>query len=150
MGKFLFEIKKDWVYLFRQMIKVSEKTIEEMIGHARKEYPEECCGLLAGNNGIVNKIYRMTNTDQSQVSYLMDPKEQFAVFKDMRRREIEMIAIYHSHPKTIAEPSITDINLAFYPDAYYIILSLSDIKRPDIRAFKIVEGKADEVGITII
>ncbi len=133
-----------------KLIKIPKKNIEDMISHARSVYPQECCGLLAGNSGIASNTYRMTNTNQSQISYLMEPKEQFVALKDMRKKGIEMIAIYHSHPKTDAEPSITDINLAYYPDAYYIILSLAEPMRPDIRAHRIIDGKAEEVGIEIV
>lgn len=132
------------------MIRIPQKIIEEMIAHAKREYPNECCGLLGGDNGMATNIYTMTNTEKSQVSYLMDPKEQFDVIKDMRRREIHLLAIYHSHPRTIAEPSATDVSLAFYPEAYYIILSLADIENPDIRAFKIVDGMENEAEIMII
>lgn len=133
-----------------RMIKIPKKNIEDMISHARSVYPQECCGLLAGNSGIASNTYRMTNIDQSPFSYLMEPKEQFVALKDMRKKGIEMIAIYHSHPKTDAEPSNIDINLAYYPDAYYIILSLAEPMRPDIRAHTIIDGKAEEVGITIV
>lgn len=132
------------------MLRIPKKILEEMIAHARQEFPKECCGLLAGNNGIVSKIYTMTNTDQSQVSYLMDPKEQLAAIKDMRKRGVETIASYHSHPKTDAEPSIKDIELAYDPDVYYVILSLAEPMRTDIRAFKIVDRKVSKAEIKII
>lgn len=131
-------------------IKIPKKNIEEMISHARQTYPQECCGLLAGTSHTASDTYRMTNIDQSPFSYLMEPKEQFVALKDMREKGIEMMAIYHSHPKTDAEPSITDIKLAYYPDAYYIILSLAEPMRPDIRAHRIIDGKAKEVGIEIV
>ncbi len=133
-----------------RVIKIPKKNIEEMISHARQVYPQECCGLLAGTSGTVSNTYRMTNINQSPFSYMMEPKEQFVALKDMRKKGIEMIAIYHSHPKTVAEPSITDIELAYYPDAYYIILSLAEPMLPDIRAHRIIDGKAEEVGIEIV
>ncbi|MEK6576972.1 MAG: Mov34/MPN/PAD-1 family protein, partial [Nitrospirota bacterium] len=76
-----------------RIIRIPKKNIEDMISHARSVYPQECCGLLAGNSGIASNTYRMTNIDQSQFSYLMEPKEQFVALKDMRKKGIEMIAI---------------------------------------------------------
>lgn len=122
------------------MIKIPDKIFKEMLEHARGAHPEECCGLLAGSGGRVEKHYRMTNTHHSPVSYFMDPKEQFAAFRDMRESGSELVAIYHSHPHTQAYPSATDVRLAFYPDATYIIISLEHAE-PEANAFRIVDGK---------
>ena len=112
-----------------------------MLAHATAEAPMECCGLLAGRNGMVEKIYTMTNTNHSRVSYMIDPKEQFAAIKEMRAKEIDLLAIYHSHPATEAYPSATDVSLAYYPDAVYIIISLQNRTRPVVNAYRIVENK---------
>ena len=110
----------------------------------------ECCGLLAGRNGMVETIYTMTNTHHSPVSYMIDPKEQFSVIKEMRAKEIEMLAIYHSHPHTAAYPSATDVQLAYYPDAVYIILSLQDRARPVVNAYRIIENKITQEALEIL
>ena len=131
-----------------------------MVAHARDLDPFECCGLLAGANGTVTQHYRVTNTiakdaqavhvfDQAnvkslghlseqtraEVAYFMEPKEMLAAFKDMRQRRIELAVIYHSHTHSPAYPSETDVGLAYYPDAVYIIISLEDKVKPDIRAY---------------
>ena len=117
---------------------------EKIISHCRSVYPNEACGILAGKENRAEKMYAMTNSEPSPVSYFMDPKEQFLAMKDMRNEGTHMAAIYHSHPGSPAYPSSKDVNLAYYPDALYIIVGMSDKDRPEVRAFKIVEGDVSE------
>src|SRR5216684_4041868 len=107
-----------------------------LIAHAVEEAPNECCGLLAGRTGRVERIYRGTNIDHSPYTYLMDPQEQLAAFKEMDVAGLDLIGIYHSHTHTPAYPSKTDVAKAFYPDALYVIVSLARRDVPDIRAFR--------------
>ena len=121
--------------------------LERMVEHCRTAYPNETCGILAGRGCTVEKIYEMTNVEPSPVSYLMDPGEQFLAMKEMRNEGTAMIAIYHSHPQSPAWPSHKDVSLAFYPDAVYVIVGLTDPDRPEIRGFEIQEGEVKEVRI---
>jgi [CysO sulfur-carrier protein]-S-L-cysteine hydrolase len=114
---------------------------EKIISHCKSVYPKEACGILAGKNDVIERVYEMTNIENSTVSYLMEPKEQFRVMKEMRNHGEKMIAIYHSHPHSSAYPSNKDVNLASYPDSAYIIVSLADKEKPEIRAFEINEGR---------
>ena len=82
------------------MLYLSKKQSDELIEHSEKESPNEVCGILAGREGKVEKIYRMINTDKSSKTFLMDPKEQLKVMKEIRSLELEMIGIYHSHSQT--------------------------------------------------
>ena len=132
------------------MLKIPKIIYEEMVSHARKAFPLECCGLLAGKDGKITRHYPMTNTDQSKISYLMDPREQFQVFKEIRGLGIDLLGIYHSHPKHPAYPSQTDVRLAFYPDATYYILSIQDQEQdPEMRGFRIVQEVIEEVPYSI-
>jgi proteasome lid subunit RPN8/RPN11 len=132
------------------MLKIPKSIYDQIQAHAKAEAPMECCGLLAGRNGTVERIYPMTNADHSPVRYLIDPKEQFAAIKDMRAKEIEMLAIYHSHPATAAYPSATDVRLAYYPDAVYIIVSLENPDRPVMKAYRIIDNKISPEAFEII
>lgn len=123
--------------------------VEKMISHCKSVYPNEACGILAGKNDTVEKVYEMTNIENSTVSYLMEPKEQFRVMKEMRNIGEKMIAIYHSHPHSSAYPSAKDVKLASYPDSAYIIVSLADKERLEIKAFEINEGEVKEVRLEI-
>lgn len=132
------------------MVFLTKKQANEIVEYLKKEFPNEGCGILAGNEGEVKKIYNMVNIDKSSESFLMDSKEQLTVIKDIRNLGYRMLAIFHSHPETRAYPSEHDVRLAFYPDISYIIVSLKDINNPDIRSFKIEESKIIEEKIEIV
>ena len=128
---------------------LTNRQAEEMIRHARREYPNEACGLLAGKDGRVEKVYQMTNAEHSPVTYRLDPEEQYRTFTEIEEEGWELLAIYHSHSHSPAYPSATDLELAFYPDSLYLIISLADRARPTIRAFRIVEGVIEEESVEI-
>jgi len=122
--------------------------LDEILSHCKEVYPQEACGILAGKEGVVEKVYKMTNIENSGVSYTMEPGEQFATMKEMRREGLEMVAVYHSHPYADAYPSQRDVELAFYPDSIYLIVSLIN-KEPEIRAFTIIDEQVKEVEMKI-
>ncbi len=136
------------------MVKLPRKIYDEMISHAKEASPNECCGLLAGVGITVSDIYRIQNLPPDDPTilalavpadrrfrYVMDPKEQLLAFKRMREKGTVMLGIYHSHPHSPAYPSETDVRLAYYPDAHYLIVSLKKSDAPVVRAFCIVEQK---------
>lgn len=131
------------------MITIPGSIINKMIEHSKTEFPHEACGILAGNDNKVSAIYKMTNTDKSAESFFMDPKEQFSVIKNMRKNNLDMLAIYHSHPSTPARPSTRDIEMALYPQTSYIIVSLEKRNEPILKAFKIKDSKVEEEKIEI-
>jgi len=139
------------------MINIPEKIIQAMIDHALLEDPNECCGLLAGREEGVQEIFRISNLpsdhpsiihlnvpEDRRLRYVMAPKEQIKAFKKMRESHTHLLAIYHSHPHSPAYPSETDIRLAYYPDVHYLIVSLEQKENPQIRGFRIAEGKIRE------
>lgn len=115
-----------------------------MVRHALAEYPNEACGLLAGKAGQVEKVYRMMNTEHSPVSYCLDPEEQVRAFMEIEEKGWELSALYHSHIHLPAYPSARDVEMAFYPDSLYVIISLAEADRPSLRAFRIVDGVISE------
>ncbi len=135
----------------RYGVKIKKVHFLKIVEHSREEYPKEACGILAGKNNSATKVYKMTNTSESPTTcYFMDPREQFKVFKEMRTSGREMLAIYHSHVATSAHPSQRDVKMAYYPEAGQVIISLADFNKPDVRSFKIVEGKIEEEEIEIV
>jgi len=132
------------------MIYLTKENFQDIIGHCQKEYPKEACGILAGREGKVSKVYKMVNiSDSPETCYFMKPEEQLKVFKEMRNLGMEMLAIYHSHSKSSAYPSQRDCEMAFYPEASYVIGSLQNFNNPEIHAFKIVESKIEEEKIVV-
>jgi proteasome lid subunit RPN8/RPN11 len=118
-----------------------------MVAQARRELPNEACGLLVGKENEALKQYPLTNVDHSPEHFSLDPKEQFAVLREARRQGWQVIASYHSHPASPARPSAEDIRLALDPNIIYIIVSLQEKENPVVKAFSIREGAAEEVGI---
>lgn len=127
-------------------MKISQSIINDMLAHAKEGYPHEVCGLIIGRENLPSRIFRMSNIDKSSVSYMMDPAEQFRAFKEIRNEGLELLAIYHSHPTSGAYPSQTDVRLAFYPEAVYLIVSLQKVGNPEVKGFRILDGRiSDEV-----
>ena len=131
------------------MLHIDEQYAKEMVAHALKEDPNECCGILAGKDGQVLKLYRMTNVEASPYRYRMDNRELFKVHQEIGDSGLDFMAIYHSHTHSEAYPSATDVRLATWPDTRYILVSLLDKKDPPIRAFFIQDGKIIEEEVTI-
>ncbi|MBA4349097.1 MAG: hypothetical protein C0415_03795 [Thermodesulfovibrio sp.] len=125
-----------------------EQILKEMLVHCKEGYPNEVCGIFAGKENEVSKIYKMTNIESSPVSYFMDSREQFKVMKDMRENNLSMLAIYHSHPSSPPYPSGRDISLAFYEDAVYVIVGLLE-KEPVVKGFLIREEGIKEADIIV-
>jgi proteasome lid subunit RPN8/RPN11 len=112
-----------------------------MIAHALENDPDECCGIIAGRNGTAGKFYRMVNVERSPYRYSMDPKELFKVYREIEDDGAEVMVIYHSHTHTEARPSATDVRLASFPDAYYVLVSLMNKEKPDVKAWRIRDEK---------
>ena len=125
----------------------------EIVAHAHLEAPRECCGLLAGHPGDPDlstpgvNLQRLRNAAPGLDVYEIDPADLYQVTRTLDATGRDVVAIYHSHPTGPARPSATDIELAFWPDAWYLIVSLEDPSRPDLRAFRIVNGAVSEARI---
>lgn len=142
------------------MIQVPQNIIDALIAYAKADAPNECCGLLAGKEGLASEIYPIPNLpsddpavkdlkvpEDRRLRYVMDPKAQISAFKAMRENGTEMMAIYHSHTASEAYPSATDVRLAFDPEVHYLIVSLEKPDAPVLRAFRIVNEEIDEDAI---
>ncbi len=132
------------------MLILKKELFDQIVSQSRKEFPNEACGILAGKDGKVEKVYAMNNTEASPSTFFMDPKGQLKVMKEIRSLGLEMIGIYHSHVASQAYPSSHDVELAFYPEVSYAIISLEDKKNPVIKSFKIQEEKIREEEVRIL
>ena len=121
-------------------VQLPKKYVDEMVAHALADDPDECCGIIAGRNGKATKFYRMSNPEHSPYRYSMDTKELFKVTREIDDSGWEVLVIYHSHTHTEAYPSPTDVRLASYPEAFYILVSLMDKKAPAVKAYRIMDG----------
>lgn len=124
---------------------------DEIVGHALEGWPDEVCGLVAAQPGEGPvRTYRVHNSAETpRTRYLMEPREQFEAMMEIEDRGWELYGIYHSHPSTEAYPSQTDRSLAYYPDAIYLICTLQDRERPQLRAFNILDDGVHELQVRI-
>jgi len=140
------------------MLTISRPDLQAIIDHCNAGYPDEACGILGGRNGRVEKVYCMANASPGPVSYEMDPEEQFRVMKDIRQAGFDMIGMFHSHPGGRAYPSSVDVERSYwpgtvmpnYPEAVYVIVSLMNAAKPDVRGFRINEGTVHEVALSVL
>lgn len=132
-------------------MRIPQSMIEEMVAHAREDLPNECCGLVGGLDGEARTLYRARNAFASPFSYRVDPADQYRIIeKEMRDRGEELIAIYHSHTKSSAYPSQTDLNeAASWPEQAYLIVSLQDSASPEVKAFWLQDEKIAEAELVV-
>ncbi|MFT4048962.1 MAG: M67 family metallopeptidase [Solirubrobacterales bacterium] len=130
-------------------MKFTQSQIDEMVAHARDDVPNECCGLVAAKDGAATTVHRAVNAAASPLRYEIDSADYLRIYKLIDEADEEVGAIYHSHTRSAAYPSQTDINLALWPDALYIIVSLA-ADEPDVKAFAIVDRKVEEVTLEIV
>jgi proteasome lid subunit RPN8/RPN11 len=129
-------------------VKLAGSLYDEIVAHARAEAPNECCGMIATRDGEAVKVYAATNAAASPLRYEIDGAEQYRIQMAIDDQDLDLGAIYHSHTRSEPVPSQTDINLAFYPDALYIIVGLAD-GEPDVRAFTIRDGQVADAELII-
>jgi proteasome lid subunit RPN8/RPN11 len=131
------------------MLELDQDHYEALVAHARAEYPNEACALLAGRDGVAERVYPLPNAEASPTFYVVEPKAQLRAMTEMDDLGLDLVGIFHSHVATEAYPSRTDVELAAYPDAAYLILSLADQDAPALRAFRIRDGQVDEEPVQV-
>ncbi len=113
---------------------------DRLIAHAREEFPNECCGLVAGHGDTATRVLPATNAEGTPFMYVMEPREQMELMDAIDDAGEDLVAIYHSHTRSAAYPSATDVELAFFDEPLYVIVSLQDADAPVIRAFRIARS----------
>src|SRR5947199_6901112 len=129
-------------------MRMSKQLLDEIIDHARAEAPIECCGMVASRDGAAVRVYRATNASASPLRYEIDGAQQYRIQMEIEDAGLDLGAIYHSHTRTEPYPSQTDINLAFYPEAVYVIVGLAG-DQPDVRGYEIRDGLVQEAELVV-
>jgi proteasome lid subunit RPN8/RPN11 len=122
--------------------------LEEIVAHAREDAPNECCGMIASEGGRAVKVFRAANAAASPLRYEIEPRDQLRIQNAIDSGGWDLGAIYHSHTRSAPYPSQTDINLAFYPDTLYVIVGVA-ADEPEVRSFRIVDGRVDEAELEV-
>jgi proteasome lid subunit RPN8/RPN11 len=129
-------------------MRIARRLYDEMVSHALEDAPDECCGMIASRDGEAVNLYRATNAAHSPLRYEIDGAEQYRIQMAIDEAGLDLGAIYHSHTRSEPYPSQTDINLAFYPDAVYVIVGVA-ADEPDVRAFTIRDGQVARAELVV-
>jgi proteasome lid subunit RPN8/RPN11 len=131
-------------------MRIARGLIDEMVAHAREDLPNECCGMVGGSDGEATSVIRVENSAASPLRFEMDPQGQYDALKAIEDGGDELLAIYHSHTKSAAHPSQTDVNQAVnWPDAIYVIVSLEDSEKPDVKAYWLKDLKIADAELLV-
>lgn len=129
-------------------MRIAQKLFDEIVAHALQDAPNECCGMIASRNGEAVKVHRATNAAASPLRYEIDGPEQYRIQMAIDDEDLALGAIYHSHTRSEPYPSQTDINLAFYPEALYVIVGVAG-DEPEVRAYEIRDGQVSETELQV-
>jgi len=129
-------------------VRIARELIDEVVAHARADAPNECCGMIAADDGRAVRVYPADNAAASPLRYEIDPQDQYRIEMEIDDAGLELGAIYHSHTRSEPYPSQTDVNLAFHPHALYIIVGVAG-EEPEIRAYRIVDGDVSEAPLEV-
>ena len=134
------------------MLTISRDLVDAMVRHARRDHPDEACGVLAGPVGSdrPERFIEMANAERSPTFYRFDSTEQLQVWRAMDAADEEPVVIYHSHTATEAYPSRTDISYASEPDAHYVLVSTRDPDTHELRSYRIRDGEVSEEPIEVV
>ena len=131
-------------------MQISRALVDEIVAHARQDLPNECCGIIASRNGAAVKVYRAHNVHQSPLRFEIDSRDLIRIYSEIEKSGDELRSMYHSHTKSPAYPSQTDVNFAQdWPGLIWLIVSLADRDAPEVRAFTIAGPDIEEVALQV-
>jgi proteasome lid subunit RPN8/RPN11 len=134
------------------VLRIDRATYDQIVAHARRDHPDEACGVVAGPVGTdrPERFVPMLNAARSPTFYEFDSGDLLRLYREMDDRDEEPVVIYHSHTATEAYPSRTDISLAQEPGAHYVLVSTRDPDHTDLRSYRIVDGEVTEEEVTVV
>ena len=134
------------------MLVIRRDLVDAMVAHARRDHPDEACGVIAGPDGAdrPERLIEMENAERSPTFYRFDSGEQLRVWRGMDAADEAPVVIYHSHTATEAYPSRTDVSYASEPDAHYVLISTRDPEDHELRSYRIVDGVVTEEDVEVV
>jgi proteasome lid subunit RPN8/RPN11 len=142
--------------LLSVVLRLDQETYDAIVAHARRDHPDEACGVVAGPAGsdTPTRFVPMVNAAGSPTFYEFDSTELLQLYKEMDDRDEEPVVIYHSHTATEAYPSRTDISLAQEPGAHYVLVSTRECGNNEgpveFRSYRIVDGEVTEEEVSVV
>lgn len=134
------------------MLRIRRDLLDQVLAHARRDHPDEACGVLVGPAGSdrPERFVPMLNAARSPTFYELAPEALLALYREMDAREEDPVVVYHSQTTTEAVPSRTDVALASEPGAHYLLVSTRDPDVDEVRSFRIVDGAATEEPVEVV
>lgn len=134
------------------MLEIRRDLVDAIVAHARRDHPDEACGVIAGPEGSdrPERLIEMANAERSPTFYRFDSMEQLKVWREMDARDEEPVVIYHSHTATEAYPSRTDISYASEPNAHYVLVSTRHPSEHEVRSYRVVDGVVTEEPVNVV
>ena len=134
------------------MLTLDAAILDAIVAHARRDHPDEACGIVAGPVGSdeARRYIPMVNAARSMTFYEFDPGEYLRVWREMDDSDEEPVVIYHSHTATEAYPSRTDVSFAGWPDAHYLLVSTREPDVTEVRSYRIVDGAVTEEPVRVV
>jgi proteasome lid subunit RPN8/RPN11 len=134
------------------VLEIDQALVDAVIAHARRDHPDEACGVIAGPAGSdrPERFIPMVNAARSPTFYEFDSMDLLKLYREMDSRDEEPVVVYHSHTATEAFPSRTDISYASEPNAHYLLVSTREPDTDEVRSFRIVDGTVTEEEVTIV
>jgi proteasome lid subunit RPN8/RPN11 len=134
------------------VLQIDQETVDAIVAHARRDHPDEACGVVAGPAGSdrPQRFIPMLNAARSPTFYEFDSQDLLRLYRELDDRDEEPVVIYHSHTATEAYPSRTDISLAMEPGAHYVLVSTREPDTTDLRSYRIVDGAVTEEEVRVL
>lgn len=134
------------------VLTIRQDLVDAMVAHARRDHPDEACGVLAGPAGSERpeRFIEMVNAERSPTFYRFDSMEDLRLERELQARDEERVVIYHSHTATEAYPSRTDVSIAGYPEAHYVLISTCDPDVHELRSYRIIGGEVTEEPVEVV
>jgi proteasome lid subunit RPN8/RPN11 len=135
-----------------RVLLIDKATYDAIVAHARRDHPDEACGVVAGLAGSdrPERFVPMVNAARSPTFYEFDSHDLLSLYREMDARDEEPVVVYHSHTATEAYPSRTDISLAQEPGAHYVLVSTREPDTEEFRSFRIVDGEVSEEEVRVV
>jgi [CysO sulfur-carrier protein]-S-L-cysteine hydrolase len=134
------------------LVRLRRDLVEAIVAHARRDHPDEACGVLAGPAGSdrAERFIPMVNAARSPTFYEFDSMDLLKLYRELDANDEVPVVIYHSHTATEAYPSRTDISLAGEPEAHYVLVSTRDPEEHELRSFRITDGVVTEEPVVVV
>jgi [CysO sulfur-carrier protein]-S-L-cysteine hydrolase len=134
------------------MLRIDRAIHDAIVDHARRDHPDEACGVVAGPEGSDRAVrfIPMLNAARSPTFYEFESADLLALYKEMAANDEEPVVVYHSHTATEAYPSRTDVAYASEPNAHYVLVSTRTEDETEFRSFRIVDGIITEEPVEVV